>query len=96
MAISTLSSGFGAAIRSFLISVIPKNQTTVLYSLFSASGAAGGLTGNPFLQYFLSIGIRVGDWMTGLPFYVASFLHIICGTAIWSIQFLGYMTPEED
>lgn len=96
IAISALGTGFGAAIRAFLTSLVPKHETAVLYTLISVFGALGALTGGPFLQYLLSIGIRVGGWIMGLPFFFASGLYIICGIGIWTLRVPRPMTPEEN
>jgi len=69
-----IESGFGASSRSFLTSLVPKQETALLYSLFSISAALGSLRGAPLLALAISFGIRFGDWLVGLPLFLGAFV----------------------
>jgi MFS family permease len=81
-----IGSGFGAAARSFLTSLVPKHETALLYTLFSVFAALGGLSGAPLLSYSFSFGIRLGGWLLGLPFFLAKLMYALCAVFVWSIR----------
>ena len=81
-----IGSGFGAAARSFLTSLVPKHETALLYTMFSLFASLGMLSGAPLLSYAFSFGIRLGGWMLGLPFFVATFMYVLCAGFVWSIR----------
>jgi MFS family permease len=93
-----IGSGFGAAARSFLTSLVPRHETALLYTMFSLFASLGTLFGAPSLSYAFSFGIRVGGWLLGLPFFIAALLYLLCAGIVWSIRAPEWhnSTPEEE
>ncbi len=85
-----IGSGFGAAARSFLTSLVPEDEIALLYTLFSLFAAIGGLSGAPLLSYSFSLAISLGGWLLGLPFFLATVMYALCAVFVWSIR-----TPQQ-
>lgn len=91
----TLGSGFGAAMRSFVTSLVPKNETALLYTMISIFTSLGTLIGTPLVGLIFSAGIRKGGAAIGLPFFVGSALYFISGLAVWFLSVPVKTTDEE-
>jgi hypothetical protein len=94
--VSMIGSGFGSAARSWLTSLVPKEDIALLYTLFAIAASIGAITGAPLLAYLFSLGIRLGGWLTGLPFFAGTALYVICAVCVWSIPSQTVADVEEE
>jgi hypothetical protein len=72
--------------RSFLTSLIPKDQIAFLFTALSWLDAIESLTSAPLLGLSLSHGIKLGGAAIGLPFFISSILYAIAGLSIWNMK----------
>lgn len=82
----TLGTGFTQALRSFLTSIVPRDDLALLYTMISFADSVGSLCASPVLALAFSAGLKVGGLLAGLPFLVAAFLYGISALSVWSIR----------
>lgn len=95
LVVFTLGSGFTAGIRSFLTSLVAKNETALLYTMLSVFANLGGLIGTPLIGLIFSAGIRKGGAAMGLPFFVGAALYFLSGLSVWFLTVPLRTTDEE-
>lgn len=64
--------GFGAAMQSFVTSLVSESNTAKLYSTISVAETVGSLVSHPLLAWSLAAGIRAGGVTIGLPFFICA------------------------
>lgn len=72
--------------KSFVTSLVPKEEVALLYMLISVFACIGEMVGTPLLTLSLSLGIKHGGWLIGLPFFIAAGLYALSALSIWSIR----------
>jgi len=82
----TFGQGFGAAMRSFLTSLVSKNQTALLYTMISIFSSLGTLVGTPLIGLVFSFGIKKGGAAIALPFFVCAALYFCSGLSVWFMK----------
>ena len=73
--IYTCGSGYIPALRSFLTSLVPRDEMALLFTMIGVFESVGALVGSPLLALAFSTGIRKGGVMTGLPFFCAAIIY---------------------
>jgi len=91
----TFGQGFGAAMRSFLTSLVSKNQTALLYTMISIFSSLGTLVGTPLIGLVFSLGIKKGGAAIALPFFVGAALYFCSGLSIWFMKVPKLNSDEE-
>jgi MFS-type transporter involved in bile tolerance (Atg22 family) len=84
--IYTCGSGYIPALRSFLTSLVPRDETALLFTMISVFESVGALVGSPLLALAFSTGISRGGILTGLPFFCAAIIYGASGLSIWSLK----------
>lgn len=69
-----------------MTTLVPPQDVALLYTLFGTAGAIGSLIASPLLQLSLSIGIRAGGMMVGLPFFVIAALYGLNTILVWCLR----------
>ncbi|KAF2431681.1 MFS general substrate transporter [Tothia fuscella] len=93
--VSTLGSGFGGSLRSFMTSMVAKDEITLLYTLMTVFGSLGALIGAPLMALTFAKAINLGGFWLGLPFFIASAMFAISGISLWSITCPPKPTEDE-
>jgi len=84
--IYTCGSGYIPALRSFLTSLVPRDEIALLFTMISVFESVGALVGSPLLALAFSTGIHKGGVMTGLPFFCAAIIYAVSALSIWSLK----------
>ena len=69
-----------------MTSLVPPEETALLYTIISLVSTVGTLVGMPVLGLALSKGIDLGGFARGLPFFLGAVLYLFSGLSIWSIR----------
>lgn len=80
-----LGAGFAQAIRSFVTSLVSRENTGVLYMMIAIVDAVGSLVAPPFFGWSLAAGLKPDAKIKGLPFVLAALLYAISAISVWSI-----------
>ena len=83
--VSSLGTGYYSAIRSFVTSLVEKDEIGLLYSVIGMIDSVGTLVATPLVTIAFSFGVRRGGLLMGLPFFVVGALFAICGVVTWSL-----------
>ncbi|KAF2671368.1 MFS general substrate transporter [Microthyrium microscopicum] len=78
--------GYAPSLRSFMTSLVPRDDTALLFALIGVFDSFGSLAGAPILAWAFSTGINIGGIATGLPFFVAGLIFGLSGITIWLIR----------
>lgn len=74
LAITSVGTGAGFLIRSFLTSLLPAEQIARAYSVVSMIDTLGMMFGSPLLAGLFARGMALGGFWIGLPFFFVGFL----------------------
>lgn len=84
--ISTCGGGYMPALRSFMTSLVPRDDTALLFALVGVFDSIGSLAGAPLLSLSFSAGIKMGGIWIGLPFFCAAAIYGLSGISIWMLR----------
>jgi MFS family permease len=84
--IYTCGSGFLPAMRSYMTSLVPRDEMALLFTMIGVFESIGALVGSPLLALAFSAGISKGGILTGLPFYCAAVIYGLSGLSIWWLR----------
>jgi MFS-type transporter involved in bile tolerance (Atg22 family) len=87
--IYTCGSGYLPALRSYMTSLVPRDETALLFTMIGVFESVGALIGSPLLALAFSAGISKGGMLTGLPFFCAAVIYGVSGLSIWSLKVPG-------
>lgn len=73
------------ALRSFMASLVSREDTALLFTMIGVFDSIGALLGAPLLALSFSAGIEKGGLLLGLPFYCAAGVYALSGISIWSL-----------
>lgn len=87
MVIHTAGSGYTAAMRSLLTSLISTDQLSILFTSITVFEAISLLAAAPLLQMSLSWGLQAGGLFIGMPFFIAAVLYGVASFGIIATPF---------
>lgn len=93
LAISSMGYGAWLMLRSFLTSLLPKNQIAKVYSIMSIIDTLGIMFGAPFMAALFKHGLALGGFWVGMPFY---FLGITAGCFSLVLFLIGLRKGEDE
>jgi len=83
--VTVLGTGFGAAIKSFIVSLATPDELGLLYTITAFFGSIGVLVSTPLFAFTLSWGIQKGGLWAGTPFLIATILYCISAVFTWML-----------
>jgi MFS-type transporter involved in bile tolerance (Atg22 family) len=81
-----MGAGFAQAMRSFVTSLVSRENIGVLYMLIAIVDAIGSLIAPPFFGWSLAAGLKPDAKVKGLPFVLAALMYGISAISVWSIR----------
>jgi hypothetical protein len=66
--------------------ILDEAHTGRIYSAVGFVETAGSLIGAPLLSSMWAVGINIGGWGLGLPFWVCGALYSLVGIALWHLK----------
>jgi hypothetical protein len=69
-----------------MTSLVPRDETALLFTMIGVFESIGALIGSPLLALAFSAGISKGGILTGLPFYCAAVIYGMSGLSIWWLK----------
>jgi MFS-type transporter involved in bile tolerance (Atg22 family) len=85
LCITVFGGGYVFSMRSYLTSLVAKDEVAFLYSLIAVFEGVGTLLSTPLLAKTLAKGIQLGGRWIGLPFFVVSILYSLSGLITWRL-----------
>jgi hypothetical protein len=67
--------------------ILDEAHTGRIYSAVGFVETTGSLIGAPLLSSMWAVGINIGGWGLGLPFWVCGVLYSLVGIALWHLKF---------
>jgi len=91
-----LGSGYYSAIRSFVTSLVEKDEIGLLYTVIGMIDSIGTLVATPLVTIAFSFGVRTGGLLMGLPFFVVGALYMFSGVMTWCLKATKIDEDEEE
>jgi len=84
--IGSLGTGYYSAIRSFVTSLVEKDEVVLLYTVIGMIDSVGTLVATPLVTVAFAFGVRRGGLLMGLPFFIIGGLYLFSGVMTWRLE----------
>jgi MFS-type transporter involved in bile tolerance (Atg22 family) len=84
--IGSLGTGYYSAIRSFVTSLVEKDEVGLLYTVIGMIDSIGTLIATPLVTVAFAFGVRRGGLLMGLPFFIVGGLYLFSGIMTWRLE----------